>query len=49
MIPAGKYEWHGFWFLGFFKLFFSFLLFFFHQLKDELNQIKEKIYWQRKL
>ena len=48
MIPAGKYEWHGFWFLGFFKMFLSFLLFF-YQLKDELNQIKEKIYWQRKL
>lgn len=28
---------------------FSIFLFFFHQLKDKLDQIKEKIYWQRKL
>ena len=33
----------------FFLIFFSFFLFFFHQLKDKLDQIKEKIYWQRKL
>ena len=29
--------------------FFSFFIIFFHQLKDKLDQIKEKIYRQRKL
>ena len=37
-----------FGFLDFFLNFFS-LFIFFHQLKDKLDQIKEKIYWQRKL
>ena len=36
-------------FLNFLNFFFFFLSFFFlHQLKDKLDQIKEKIYWQRK-
>ena len=49
MIPTGKGQWHGFWLLGFLKkIFFLSLFFFFHQLKDELNKITEKIYWQRK-
>ena len=48
--PKENNEWHGFWFLGFFFLIFLLsFFFFFHQLKDKLNQIKEKIYWQRKL
>ena len=38
-------EWHGYWFLGFFFKFLSFF-FFFYKLKDKLDQIKEKIYWQ---
>ena len=29
--------------------FFFFLSFFFHRLKGKIDQIKEKIYWERKL
>ena len=41
MVPAGKREWHGFWFLGFFLKLFFFLSFFifFHQ---KINWIKLK-------
>ena len=55
MIPDVNRKWSrrktpdgmDFGFLDLFKNFF--LSFFFHQLKDKLDQIKEKIYWQRKL
>ena len=59
MIPDVNRKWSrrkttdgmDFGFLDFFKKIFFFLsfFFFFHQLKDKLDQIKEKIYWQRKL
>ena len=46
MIPPETTDGMDFGFLDFFKiLFLSF--FFFHQLKDKLDQIKEKINWQR--
>ena len=32
-----------------FFLFLIFVVFYFHQLNDELDEHKEKIFWQRKL
>ena len=45
MIPAGKREMA--WILVSWIFKFFFLHCFFHQQKDKLDQIKEKIYWQR--
>ena len=46
--PAGKQRMAWILVSWIFLKIFS-LSFFFHQLKDKLDQIKEKIYWQRKL
>ena len=47
MILPESEEWHGFWFPGFCLPFFYLLFLFFiqfHQLKDKLDQITDKIY-----
>ena len=42
MIPPENEEWHGVWFPEFFI--FIFLFIHFHQLNDELDKHKEKIF-----
>ena len=47
MIPLVKEEWHGVWFPGFFL--FVYFYIYCHELNDELDKHKEKIFSRRTL